>query len=254
MKIKKILFKINYQYQLSKNNWKTSYRTFNILTKKILFNKYYRNNYDANTVEFALTTTRDKLYGKNSKELNILKLNFDKDLRKYFELKPFKKRFEELLSNEMIYIKPEINFSNILLFTTVRIFIGPLKSRYIKLLIDYFSFLPYSEILLTEYVEKSIITKETKWNQGILVNLKIPASLIEELYFSIKNTLQFFKNVEFEFIQNIIDIKPTEFSEDRNCCIINPFEAHHYRDNQWLRIPYFTQKGPIDYFERKNLI
>ncbi|MHA1728447.1 MAG: hypothetical protein ACTSWY_06915 [Promethearchaeota archaeon] len=256
MKVKRIYltheFGKNYQFGVEK--WKTVYITWSKLVEKILFHPDFRN-FPSNYTELNFISDNEQLYSAESEEQEIIKKNYDKDLRIIYNLK-FNSKLRNLIKQGTIIPFPEFDFDKLNLKEKVMIFFGPVTETNKKLLLKAFSTLPYVKIYDVEYTLFKKKSKETNLNNdGLLIELHLPDSKLGRFYWALEQIAAGLDIKITEFIPGVHSKSPSDFSNGIVKALQNPFEAHKWskRTKKYFRIKYFDKVGrPLKHNQRKE--
>ncbi|MHA1728002.1 MAG: hypothetical protein ACTSWY_04655 [Promethearchaeota archaeon] len=256
MKVKKIYIGHSADYLFGLITWKSSYMAWDIVVKKILYNPSFR--FKPKYIEYDLTSDKEMIYYGNSLEFQTLVKYRGKNLKKLYHLTSSKK-LRDLTDEGVIKPYPVFNFDNLKLYERIILFFGPINSNeQTESLLMIFSTLPFAKIYDVEYTDYIRHEPESMTdNDGLLVELRLPNSRLEGLFDSIKKIADYLKIDLYRFISNVVEISPSEFTDNNIRKTISPLQSHIWskRTKKWRRIHYFDKKGrPLNYKDRKSLL
>ena len=107
-----------------------------------------------------------------------------------------------------------------------------------------FSMLPYGKFFDVNYDEN----EKSKNLKGLFIELFLPNSSINQLCNTISKIKTHLKLANFQFIPNINEITPIDFTNGKIKELMNPFLSHKWSRGKWKKIKYFDIKGqPLSY-------
>jgi hypothetical protein len=246
MKVTKMKLNFNPLYFLGSNQWKTSFNTWDKLVDKILKQPEYK--FEPNFLSFNLTTNKDIILGEKSDELKTISKIYNRNLDQLYPLKIFKNKIDDLIKINAISLYPIVNFEYLGLNEKIIVFFGNLKADQEKILLMIFSMLPYGKFLEVNYDEN----EKRKNLKGLLIELHLPNSLINQLCNTISKIKTDLKLNNFQFIPNINEITTADFTNGKIKELINPFLSHKWSRGKWKKIKYFDNDGrPLSHKEKK---
>jgi hypothetical protein len=158
-----------------------------------------------------------------------------------------KDKIDDLIKIDAISPYPVLNFEYLGLNEKIIVFFGNLEDEQEKVIIMIFSMLPYAKFLDVNYDENEKI-KNVK---GLLIELNLPNSLINQLCYTISKIGTHLKIKNFQFIPNINEIHPSDFTHGKIKELLNPFLSHKWSKGKWKKIKYFDADGrPLNHSER----
>jgi len=112
--------------------------------------------------------------------------------------------------------------------------------------------LPHVKIFEIDYFDSDNIAVH---KMGLLLELNLPNSRLNQLYFSIYDLTILLDIKNYQFIPGVINLTPQEFTDGKIKKRINQFQSHLWskRTKRWKKIRYFDKTGaPLGYQERIN--
>jgi len=159
-----------------------------------------------------------------------------------------KDKIDDLIKIDAISPYPILNFEYLGLNEKIIVFFGNLKDEQEKMLLMIFSMLPCGKFYNVNYDEN----EKNKNLKGLLIELRLPNSLINQLCYTISKIENHLKIENFQFIPNINEIPPADFTSGKIKEFMNPFLSHKWSRGKWRKIKYFDIKGqPLTHKEKK---
>ena len=245
MKVIKVRLNFNPLYFLGSSQWKTSFNTWDKLVEKILKQPEFK--FEPNFLSFDLTTNKDITLGEKSDELKTASTIYNRNLKQFYSLK-MKDKIDHLIKIDAISPYPTLNLDYLGLNEKIVVFFGNLKGEQEKMLLMIFSMLPYGRFSNVIYDENE---KKISLN-GLLIELNLPNSLLNQLCYTISKIGTYLKIENFQFIPNINEIPPADFTYGKIKEHANPFLSHKWSKGKWRKIKYFDKEGqPLSHKEKK---
>lgn len=244
MRILKIHVNFNPTYFFN-DIWNPYFEVWSKIAKKITTNPKYR--FDPGFKTFDFISNKDKIYSKDSIEFETVVKSFENSLRMKYT-----GNIKELINLGLISPFPHFDLNKLQLNEKVIVFFGDIgKSQKTKILMI-FSMFPQVKISEIDYFESNDTSAH---HFGLYLELNLPHSRLDQLYFTIYDLTILMDIKNYEFIPSVIDLTPHEFTDGKIKKRIHPIKSHIWskRTKTWKKIRYFNKEGvPLNYQDRIN--
>lgn len=255
MRIKKIIVSYNPKFTFGENDWKSSYRSFDILADNLIHDSKYFKNFTPTFLEYNFDYQKDRTFEKESPETLFIKDFLDLDLRKLISLKHLVGTVNNLISQDIIKPYLEINTNKIRLYLNAVWFISPIKPQTYQSVLNALSLLPYCQIYEVESIENCLLKENLNPDLSFFVFLSLPNSRINELYLKMSEIFARFEIEKFEWISDVKEETIKQFMSDKDMKVVHPFQSHISIGNKWQLVDLFDNKGvPLSYSSRLKQI
>jgi hypothetical protein len=223
--------------------WNYNFEVWDKLSKKIITNPKYQFDPGFKTINFE--TDVNKTYSQESVEFETAAKSFDNSLRVKFV-----GNIKQMIDSGLISPIPWFDLNKLQLNEKVIVFFEQINVDQKKKILMIFSMLPQVNIFEIDYFESDNITVH---HIGLYLELNLPNSRLDQLYFSIYDLSILLDIKNYQFIPGVIDLTPQEFTDGQIKKRLNPLQSHLWskRTKRWRKIRYFDKNGiPLKYQER----